>query len=141
MRRCRAARRYRYSRQTRGLNACSAGNQYTRVCGQKSGCVNLEVPMPTYVTLVNWTEQGIKDVKATVDRAEQARQAIEQMGGRMSTIYWTQGAYDMVSITDFPDEETATAFLLSLGKLGTLRSETLRAFSAEEMRRILEKVR
>ena len=97
--------------------------------------------MPTYVTLMKWTEQGIQDVKSTVDRAEQARQAIEQMGGRMPTIYWTQGAYDIVAITDFPDEETATAFLLNIGKLGNLRSETLRAFSAEEMRRILEKVR
>ena len=97
--------------------------------------------MPTYVTLMKWTEQGIKDVNSTVDRSEQARQAIQQMGGRMSTIYWTQGAYDVVAIADFPDEETATAFLLSLGKLGNLRSETLRAFSAEEMRRILAKVR
>ena len=97
--------------------------------------------MPTYVTLVQWTEQGIKGIKDTVDRAEQARQAIEQMGGRMSTIYWTQGAYDMVAIADFPDEETGAAWLLSIGKLGNLRTETLRAFSAEEMRRILEKVR
>jgi uncharacterized protein with GYD domain len=97
--------------------------------------------MPTYVTMLKWTELGIKDVKATVDRSEQARQAIEQMGGRLSTIYWTQGAYDIVAVTDFPDEETATAFFLSLGKLGNLRSETLRAFSAEAMRRILEKVR
>jgi uncharacterized protein with GYD domain len=97
--------------------------------------------MPTYVTLLKWTEQGIKDVKSTVDRSEQARQAIEQMGGRMPAIYWTQGANDLVAIADFPDEETATAFFLSLGKLGNLRSETLRAFSAEEMRRILEKVR
>jgi uncharacterized protein with GYD domain len=97
--------------------------------------------MPTYVTLMKWTEQGVKDVKATVDRSEQARQAIEQMGGHMPTIFWTQGAYDLVAITDFPDEETATAFLLTLAKMGNLRGETLRAFSAEEMRRILEKVR
>jgi uncharacterized protein with GYD domain len=93
------------------------------------------------VTLMKWTDQGIKDVKSTVDRSEQARQAIEQMGGHIPTIYWTQGSYDLVAIADFPDEETATAFMLSLGKLGNLRSETLRAFSAEEMRRILEKVR
>lgn len=97
--------------------------------------------MPTYVTLMKWTEQGIKDVNATVDRAEQARQAIDQMGGRMASIYWTQGAYDMVAIADFPDEETAMACLLSLGKLGNVRTETLRAFSADEMRRILGKVR
>ena len=97
--------------------------------------------MPTYVTLMTWTEQGVRDVNATVDRSEQARQAIQQMGGRMSTIYWTQGSYDLVAISEFPDEETAAAFMLSLGKLGNLRSETLRAFSADEMRRILEKVR
>ena len=97
--------------------------------------------MPTYVTLMKWTEQGVKDVKATVDRSEQARQAIEQLGGRMTSIYWTQGSYDIVATVELPDEETATAFLLSLGKLGNLRSETLRAFSAEEMRRILQKVR
>ena len=97
--------------------------------------------MPTYVTLMTWTEQGVRDVNATVDRSEQARKAIEQMGGRMSTLYWTQGSYDLVAITDFPDEETATAFMLNIGRLGNLRSETLRAFSADEMRRILEKVR
>jgi uncharacterized protein with GYD domain len=97
--------------------------------------------MPTYVTLMKWTDQGIKDVKSTVDRSEQARQAIEQMGGSMPTIYWLQGAYDILAIANFPDEETATAFLLNLGKLGNLRSETLRAYSAEDMRRILEKVR
>jgi uncharacterized protein with GYD domain len=97
--------------------------------------------MPTYVTLMKWTEQGIKNVDATVDRSEQARQAIEQLGGRMSTVYWTHGAYDIVAIVDFPDEETATAFLLRLGKQGNLSTETLRAFSADEMRRILEKVR
>ncbi|HWP29173.1 MAG TPA: GYD domain-containing protein [Chloroflexota bacterium] len=97
--------------------------------------------MPTYVTLMKWTEQGIKDVNTTVDRAERARQAIEQAGGRMASIYWTQGAYDIVAIADFPDEETAMAWLLSLGKLGNVRTETLRAFSADEMRRILGKVR
>jgi uncharacterized protein with GYD domain len=97
--------------------------------------------MPTYVTLMNWTEQGVKDANATVDRSEQARQAIEQLGGQMSAIYWTLGAYDLVAIVTFPDEETATAFLLSTAKLGNLRTQTLRAFSAEEMRRILDKVR
>ena len=97
--------------------------------------------MPTYVTLMKWTDQGIKDVKATVDRAEQARQAIEQMGGHMPTILWTQGTYDIVAIADFPDEESASAFVLTLAKMGNLRGETLRAFSAEEMRRILDKVR
>ncbi len=97
--------------------------------------------MPTYVALLKWTEQGVKDVKDTVDRVEEVRRTMEQMGGRMSAVYWTQGAYDLVGIADWPDEESATAFMLSLSELGNVRTETLRAFSAEEMRRILEKVR
>lgn len=96
--------------------------------------------MPTYVTLLKWTEQGIKGVKETVTRADQARQAIEQQGGRLLATYWTQGAYDLVAIADFPDEETAMTFLLGLGMQGHVRSETLRAFSAEEMQRFIAKL-
>lgn len=96
--------------------------------------------MPTYVSLYRWTEQGIRDVKATVDRVEQARQALEAQGGRLLDAYWTQGAYDFISIAEFPDEETAQAFLLNIGMRGNARSETLRAFATEEMRRILQKV-
>ena len=96
--------------------------------------------MPTYVSLLKWTEQGIRNAKETVERGEQARRAAEQMGGRLPTILWTQGAYDVVLVAEFPDDETATAYLLGLGRLGNVRSETLRAFTAEEMRRILQKV-
>jgi uncharacterized protein with GYD domain len=96
--------------------------------------------MPTYVTLMKWTEQGIKNAKGTIDRAEQARQAVEQQGGHLHTIYWTQGAYDIVSIADWPDEDTAMAFLLNLGATGNVRTETLRAFSADDMRRIFQKL-
>ena len=96
--------------------------------------------MPTYVTLIRWTDQGIQAVKQTVDRAEQARQAVERAGGRMPTILWTQGAYDIVSIVEFPDEESAMTFLLTLGAQGNIRTETLRAFTAEEMRGFLQKV-
>jgi uncharacterized protein with GYD domain len=109
--------------------------------GSPNEAVKEDGPMPTYVALLKWTEQGIKDVKNTVDRADEARGVIEQTGGRLSAMYWTQGAYDLVGIVDWPDEESAMAFLLNLAKLGNLRSETLRAFSADEMRRILEKVR
>ena len=97
--------------------------------------------MPTYVTLFKWTEQGVKNVKDTMDRTEQARTAVEAVGGRLVSLYWTQGAYDFVATVDFPDEETAQAFLLSTAKLGNVRSQTMRAFSAEEMTRILAKVR
>jgi uncharacterized protein with GYD domain len=96
--------------------------------------------MPTYVTLMKFTDQGIKGVKGTVDRTRQNRAAIEKAGGRMSSIYWTQGEYDLVAITDWPDEETATAFLIQLGMSGNVRSETLRAFDESAMQRILAKV-
>jgi len=96
--------------------------------------------MPTYVSLIKWTDQGIKGAKDTVSRYEQARAQVEQMGGRLSTTYWTQGSYDIVAISEFPDEETAMGFLLALGTQGNLRTETLRAFSAEEMQRILQKM-
>jgi uncharacterized protein with GYD domain len=97
--------------------------------------------MPTYVSLFKFTDQGIKNVKGTLDRVQQARSAMEKAGGRMTAIYWTQGQYDLVAITDWPDEEAATAFLLQLGMAGNVRTETLRAFDEATMQRILAKVR
>jgi uncharacterized protein with GYD domain len=93
--------------------------------------------MPTYVSLIKWTDQGIRDVKGTVDRGEQNRQAIEAVGGRVVGVWWTQGPYDLVAVTEWPDEDSAMAFLLRMGMAGTTRTETLRAFGAEDMRRIL----
>ena len=97
--------------------------------------------MPKYVILVNWTEQGARSVTETRERAEQVRQMVEQMGGRMDTLLWTQGRYDLIGITEATDEETAAAFGLRVGMGGAVRTETLRAYDAEEMGRILEKVR
>jgi uncharacterized protein with GYD domain len=97
--------------------------------------------MPTYVSLVKWTDQGIRSVKDTVDRTEQVgRQAIEAAGGRLTGVWWTQGAFDMVTVSDWPDEESAMTFLLGAGMAGNVRTETLRAFSADDLRRILAKL-
>src|SRR5687767_8177350 len=96
--------------------------------------------MPKYVILVNWTEQGAQSVKETTTRAEHVRQMIEQMGGRMDTLLWTQGRYDLVGVMEAPDEETAAAVGLRVGMGGAVRTETLRAYDAEEMGRILGKV-
>ncbi len=96
--------------------------------------------MPKYVILVDWTEEGARTVMQTTQRAEQVTQMIEQMGGRVEALYWTQGRHDLVGIIDAPDEETAAAVGLRAGMAGAVRTETLRAFDAEEMRRILEKV-
>ena len=96
--------------------------------------------MPRYVILINWTEQGARSVTETTQRAEHVRQMIEQMGGRLETLYWTQGRYDLVGVIQAPDEETAAAVGLRVGMAGAVRTETLRAYDAEEMGRILAKV-
>jgi uncharacterized protein with GYD domain len=95
--------------------------------------------VPTFISLMNWTEQGVKDYRETIHRAEMAEKAAEQLGGTVKGLYWTVGPYDVVAVGEFPDEETMTAFLLQLGAVGSLRTTTLRAFSRDEMRRIIDK--
>ncbi len=96
--------------------------------------------MPRYVILINWTEQGVRTVAETTQRADQVRQMIEQLGGRLETLYWTPGRYDLVGVVEAPDEETGAAIGLRAGMAGAVRTETLRAFDAEEMGRILGKL-
>jgi uncharacterized protein with GYD domain len=95
--------------------------------------------MPTYVTLINWTDQGVKNYKDTVDRYEAAQDAIGATGASFRDCYWTIGAYDIVAILDAPDDETATAALLMVGGQGSIRTTTLRAFDASEMRGVIQK--
>jgi uncharacterized protein with GYD domain len=95
--------------------------------------------MPTYVSLINWTEQGIRAFPETVKRAEAVADAAKRMGGSILSILWTVGKYDIVTVSEFPDDETATAFLLVLGSQGNVRTETLRAHTADEMTRIIGK--
>ncbi len=96
--------------------------------------------MATYITLFHWTDQGVQNVKETVNRVRQATAAFEQMGGKIKEVYWTQGPYDLIAIFDFPDEETFTAALLTLARAGNVRGTTLRAFSADEMSRIVARI-
>ena len=96
--------------------------------------------MPTYVHLVNYTEQGIKAVKDTVKRSEAFKIAAKKHGCTVKEIFWVHGPYDSVLIIESPDDVTATALAMSLAKLGNVRTQTLRAFSAAEMAKILEKV-
>lgn len=93
--------------------------------------------MPKYVLLINWTDQGIKSVKDTTKRAEQASQAAEKLGGRMEMLLWTQGHYDLVAVMDMPDDESFAAVVIQVGMAGAVRTESLRAFTAEEMTGIL----
>jgi uncharacterized protein with GYD domain len=95
--------------------------------------------MPTYVSLVNWTEQGVKDFRDTVRRAEDYRGLVEQSGGQLRQLLWTLGEYDLVVVTDFPDDETATAVLLQTVAGGNVRTKTMKAFDADQMSAIIQR--
>jgi uncharacterized protein with GYD domain len=96
--------------------------------------------MPTYVILATFTDQGIKTAKDSPKRAEAFKQMAKTFGITVKEIFWTQGRYDIVLLTEAPDELTATALNLSLGALGNIRTESLRAFSADEMATIVSKM-
>ena len=93
--------------------------------------------MSRYVVLIDWTQQGVENFNETVDRYEAARSQLEGMGVRITDHYWTLGGHDIVSIIDAPDDETLAAGLLKIASRGGLRTTTLRAFSAEEMRGVI----
>ena len=92
--------------------------------------------MPKYVTLVNFTDQGIRTIKDLPQRWDDARKSLEAVGGSIG-YYLTMGRYDAVVITDFPSDEVAAAAALGVGSLGNARTETLKAFTEEEARRIV----
>ena len=94
--------------------------------------------MAKYIGLMNWTDQGIRGAKDTVNRSKAARQAFEAMGVKIRDIYWTIGPYDIVTTFDAPDDETATKAGLAMGMQGNIRSTTLRAFDEKEMEQILK---
>jgi uncharacterized protein with GYD domain len=96
--------------------------------------------MPTYVSLFNWTDQGIRSVKETVQRRDQADALAERHGVRIEQVYWTVGPYDLVTIVEAPDDESVTAMLLELGSAGNLRTTTLRAYGREEMSGIIQRL-
>ncbi|HEY7123924.1 MAG TPA: GYD domain-containing protein [Ktedonobacterales bacterium] len=96
--------------------------------------------MATYVVVSNWTEQGVKNVKDTIQRMQQFRSNCEQRGIKVLSYYWTQGRYDNVVILEAPDETTVMATLLASALKGAVHTETLRAFSEAEMSAILQKV-
>jgi uncharacterized protein with GYD domain len=96
--------------------------------------------MPRYVVLVNWTEQGIRNVKQTLERTDSGGEIAEKHGLKLEQAYWTVGPYDMVTIFEAPDDEALSAHLLEIGSLGNVRTTTLRAYSEEEMSEILQRL-
>jgi uncharacterized protein with GYD domain len=96
--------------------------------------------MPTFVLLANFTDQGIRAVKDTVERAEAFKEMAKKSGVTLRDLYWTFGRHDVIAVFEAPDDETAAALSLSASSRGNVRCETLRAISFEEMRRILGKM-
>lgn len=96
--------------------------------------------MVAYVVLANFTDQGIRNVKDSPKRADAFKEMAKKFGVTVKELVWTQGRYDIVTIVEAPDESAAMSLSLSLGALGNIRTESLRAFSAAEMTKIVGKV-
>ena|SRR5437773_5822014 len=97
--------------------------------------------MSKYVILWKYTQQGLAAVNASPDRAEAFKAAAQKMGVKVDTFLWTAGPHDGLAIADAPDDETMSAVVLSLGKLGNVSTTTMRAFDAAEFRKVLGKVK
>ena len=97
--------------------------------------------MATYVSLIQFTDQGIRNVKDTVKRGEATMAEAEKMGMKIIEEFWTMGAYDGVVVFDAPDDETMTAFALKVSSLGNVETHTMRAFRKEEMEGVLAKIK
>lgn len=93
--------------------------------------------MPTYITLLNWTEQGIGKIKSSPKRLDAGRKAFKKAGCELKDVYLTMGPYDLVCVIEAPDGETAAKAILSLGAAGSVRTLTLPAFTEDEYRTIV----
>ena len=96
--------------------------------------------MPTYICLINWTDQGIRTVKESPQRLDATKKAIEAAGGKLVGFYLTMGKYDEVLIVEGPSDEVAATLALSAGSGGSVRTETLKAFPEAVYRDIIAKI-
>ncbi len=96
--------------------------------------------MATYITLCNFTDKGAHEIKDTLKRTEAAKAAGKQFGVTIKEVLWLQGEYDLIVIFEASDEIAMTSFLLNTIKAGNIHGQTLRAFTASEMAKVLEKV-
>jgi uncharacterized protein with GYD domain len=97
--------------------------------------------MPSYIHLIQFKDQGIRNIQDTVKRGDAAIAEAEKMGMKIVEEYWTMGGYDAVVIFEAPDDETMSAFALKVGSLGNVAGQTLRAFRRNEMEKILAKIK
>jgi uncharacterized protein with GYD domain len=95
--------------------------------------------MPHYVVLGSYTEQGIRSLKGSIKRDEDARRIIEQAGGKVQ-LYYTLGEYDFVAIFEMPNEESMLKFLLQIGSSGNVRTKTLKAWAESEAHKVMSQL-
>lgn len=93
--------------------------------------------MATYLMLLNWTDQGIRNVKESPKRLDAAKKLAKELGGEIKTVYMTQGSFDLAVITEMPNDEKVASFVLKLGSLGNVRTTTLKAYSEDDYRKII----
>ena len=96
--------------------------------------------MAVFISLVNLTQEGIREFRNSPDRATKFKSMAEKIGVKVKEVYWTMGIHDAVLILEAPDDETVTAAMLGLGSLGNVRTQTLRAFDSAEMKEIISKI-
>ncbi len=96
--------------------------------------------MPTYISLINLTDQGIRSIKDDPGRVKAAAQIAQREGVRIIGEWWAMGPYDAVMIAEAPDEETMNRFLLGAGRQGNIRTTTMRAFTQDEIGNIIQKL-
>ncbi|MDI6754556.1 MAG: GYD domain-containing protein [Thermodesulfobacteriota bacterium] len=93
--------------------------------------------MPTYISLLRYTQKGMETVKEGPNRVEAAKKAFKAFGGELKQFYLVMGQYDAIVISEGPDDETAAKLALAIGSLGNIRTETMRAFTEDEFRKII----
>ena len=93
--------------------------------------------MPTYISLLRYTQQGVQNIKESPARLDAAKKAFQAMGGELKQWYLVMGQYDAVVVSELPDDETAAKLALAIGAQGNIRTETLRAFTEEEYRKLI----
>jgi uncharacterized protein with GYD domain len=97
--------------------------------------------MPNYVMLANWTDQGMRNIEDSPKRIDFARKSLEDMGGRFLSVFVTMGEYDLIIAYDAPDDAVAARFSVLLGKMGNVRTKSMKAFSEEAYRLIVQNLR
>jgi uncharacterized protein with GYD domain len=93
--------------------------------------------MATYLMLLNWTDQGMRNIKESPKRMDAAKQLAKDLGGEIKTVFMTQGSFDLVFVAEMPNDEKVAAFVLKLGSLGNVRTMTLKAYSEDDYRKII----